>query len=73
MQMAHTFAIKNVTGTTGTVTTSQVGTYHLEYDAPDFAGNPANIIRTVHVQEIPQLSLTNESSTLQITPESPHS
>ena len=64
------YGIKNVTGT-GTVTTSQVGTYHLEYDAPDFAGNPANIIRTVHVQEIPQLSLTNESSTLQITPESP--
>ena len=41
------YGIKNVTGT-GTVTTSQVGTYHLEYDALDFAGNPANIIRTVH-------------------------
>ena len=38
------YGIKNVTGT-GTVTTSQVGTYHLEYDAPDFAGNPANIIQ----------------------------
>ena len=41
------------------------------YDAPDFAGNPANIIRTVHVQELPPLSLTNVSSTLLITPESP--
>ena len=42
-----------------------------QYDATDFAGNPANIIRTVYVQELPQLSLTNVSSTLQITPESP--
>ena len=42
------YGIKDVTGT-DTVTTSQVGTYHITYDAPDFAGNPANIIRTVHV------------------------
>ena len=64
------YGIQNVTGT-GTVTTSQVGTYHIAYDAPDFAGNPADITRTVHVQEIPQLSLSSESSDLLITPESP--
>ena len=64
------YGIKDVTGT-GTVTTSTAGTYYIEYDAPDFAGNPANIIRTVHVQELPPLSLTNVSSTLLITPESP--
>ena len=64
------YGIKDVTGT-GTVTTSNVGTYHIEYNAPDFAGNPANIIRAVHVQELPQLSLTNVSSTLLIAPESP--
>ena len=64
------YGIKDVTGT-GTVTTSNVGTYYITYDVPDFAGNPANIIRTVHVQELPPLSLTNVSSTLLITPESP--
>ena len=64
------YGIKDVTST-DSVITSQVGTYHIEYDAPDFAGNPANIIRTVHVQELPQLSLTSESSNLLITPESP--
>ena len=64
------YGIKDVTGT-GTVTTSTAGTYYIEYDAPDFAGNPANIIRTVYVQELPPLSLTNVSSTLLITPESP--
>ena len=64
------YGIKDVTST-DSVITSQVGTYHIEYDAPDFAGNPANIIRTVHVQKLPQLSLTSESSNLLITPESP--
>ena len=47
--------------------TGTVGTYDVTYDAPDFAGNPANIIRIVHVQEIPQLSLSSESSNLLIT------
>ena len=64
------YGIKDVTST-DSVITSQVGTYHIEYDAPDFAGNPANIIRTVHVQKLPQISLTSESSNLLITPESP--
>ena len=64
------YGIQNVTGTS-TVDTSTAGTYDVTYDAPDSAGNPANIIRTVHVQELPQLSLSDESSTLLITPESP--
>ena len=37
------------------------------YGAPDFAGNPANIIRTVHVQELPELSLSSESYTISIS------
>ena len=63
------YGIQNVTGTS--TVTSTVGTYDVTYDAPDSAGNPANIIRIVHVQEIPQLSLSSESSDLLITPESP--
>ena len=63
------YGIQNVTGTS--TVTSTVGTYDVTYDAPDSAGNPANIIRIVHVQEIPQLSLSSESSDLIITPESP--
>ena len=62
--------ILDVTGTS-TVNTGTAGTYDVTYDAPDSAGNPANIIRIVHVQEIPQLSLSSESSDLLITPESP--
>ena len=46
--------------------TGTVGTYNVTYDAPDFAGNPD----IVHVQEIPQLSLSSESSNLLITPAS---
>ena len=55
---------------TDAVNTSKVGTYNVTYDAPDSAGNPANIIRIVHVQELPQLSLSSESSDLLLTPES---
>ena len=64
------YGIQNVTGAS-TVDTSTAGTYDVTYDAPDFAGNLANIIRIVHVQELQQLSLTSESSSLLITPESP--
>ena len=64
------YGIKDVTGT-GTVNSDTIGTYTVTYDAPDSAGNPADITRTVHVQEIPQLSLSSESSDLLITPESP--
>ena len=60
------YGIKDVTGAS-TVDTSTAGTYDVTYDAPDFAGNPANIIRIVHVQELQQLSLTSESSSLLIT------
>ena len=63
------YGIQNVTGTS--TVTGTAGTYDVTYDAPDSAGNPANIIRIVHVQEIPQLSLSSESSDLLITPESP--
>ena len=63
------YGIQNVTGTS--TVTGTVGTYDVTYDAPDFAGNPANIIRIVHVQELLQLSLTSESSSLLLTPESP--
>ena len=62
------YGIQNVTGAS-TVDTSTAGTYDVTYDAPDFAGNLANIIRIVHVQELQQLSLTSESSSLLITPE----
>ena len=61
------YGIKDVTGT-GTVTTSTAGTYHITYDAPDFAGNPANIIRTVHVQQLAPISLTNEKSQFLVSP-----
>ena len=61
------YGIKDVTGT-GTVTTSIAGTYHITYDAPDFAGNPANIIRTVHVQQLAPISLTNEKSQFLVSP-----
>ena len=63
------YGILDVTGTS--TVTGTAGTYDVTYDAPDSAGNPANIIRIVHVQEIPQLSLSSESSDLLITPESP--
>ena len=62
------YGILDVTG--ASTVTGTVGTYNVTYDAPDFAGNPANIIRIVHVQEIPQLSLSSESSNLLITPAS---
>ena len=62
------YGILDVTG--ASTVTGTVGTYDVTYDAPDFAGNPANIIRIVHVQEIPQLSLSSESSNLLITPAS---
>ena len=35
------YGIQNVTGT-GTVNSDTIGTYTISYDAPDFAGNPAN-------------------------------
>ena len=62
------YGILDVTGASTVIGT--VGTYDVTYDASDFAGNPANIIRIVHVQEIPQLSLSSESSNLLITPAS---
>ena len=55
------YGIQNVTGT-GTVNSDTIGTYTISYDAPDFAGNPANITRTVHVQQLAPISLTNETS-----------
>ena len=61
------YGIKDVTGT-GTVTTSTAGTYHITYDAPDFAGNPANIVRTVHVQQLAPISLTDETSQFLVSP-----
>ena len=60
------YGIQDVTGASN-VDTGIAETYNVTYNAPDFAGNPANIIRIVHVKEIPQLSLTNESSDLLIT------
>ena len=63
------YGIQNVTGTS--TVTSTVGTYDVTYDASDPAGHSANIIRIVHVQELPQLSLSSESSNLLIAPESP--
>ena len=61
------YGIQNVTGT-GAVNTSKAGTYYIEYDAPDFAGNPANIIRTVYVQQLAPISLTNVSSQFLVSP-----
>ena len=61
------YGIQNVTGV-GTVDTSTVGTYHITYDAPDFAGNPANIIRTVNIQQLAPISLTNEKSQFLVSP-----
>ena len=61
------YDIQNVTGT-GAVNTSKAGTYYIEYDAPDFAGNPANIIRTVYVQQLAPISLTNVSSQFLVSP-----
>ena len=63
------YGIQDVTGVS--TVTGTAGTYDVTYDAPDSAGNPANITRIVHVQELPQLSLSSESSDLLITPESP--
>ena len=61
------YGIQNVTGT-GAVNTSKIGSYNILYDASDFAGNPANITRTVHVQQLAPISLTNESSQFLVSP-----
>ena len=61
------YGIQNVTGT-GTVNSDTIGTYTISYDAPDFAGNPANITRTVHVQQLAPISLTNETSQFLVSP-----
>ena len=61
------YGIQNVTGT-GTVNSDTIGTYTISYDAPDFAGNPATITRTVHVQQLAPISLTNETSQFLVSP-----
>ena len=61
------YGIKDVTGTSN-VDPSTAGTYHITYNALDFAGNPANIIRTVHVQQLAPISLTNEKSQFLVSP-----
>ena len=61
------YGIQNVTGT-GAVNTSKAGTYYIEYNAPDFAGNPANITRIVNVQQLAPISLTNVSSQFLVSP-----
>ena len=61
------YGIQNVTGASN-VDTGIVGTYNVPYNALDFAGNPANIMRTVHVQQLAPISLTNESSQFLVSP-----
>ena len=61
------YGIKDVTGT-GTVDTSTIGTYHITYDTSDSAGHSVNIIRTVHVQQLAPISLTNEKSQFLVSP-----
>ena len=61
------YGIQNVTGTS-TVNSDTIGTYTVSYNAPDFAGNPANITRTVHVQQLAPISLTNETSQFLVSP-----
>ena len=61
------YGIQNVIGT-GIVNTSAIGTYNIIYDKSDFAGNPANITRTIHVQQLAPISLTNESSQFLVSP-----
>ena len=61
------YGIQNVTGT-GTVNASAIGTYNILYDKSDFAGNPANITRIVHVKQLAPISLTNETSQFLVSP-----
>ena len=61
------YGIQDVTGV-GTVDTSTVGTYHITYDVSDSAGHSVNIIRTVHVQQLAPISLTNEKSQFLVSP-----
>ena len=61
------YGIQNVTGT-GTVNSDTIGTYTVSYDALDFAGNPATITRTVHIQQLAPISLTNETSQFLVSP-----
>ena len=61
------YGIQNVIGT-GTVNTNAIGTYDITYNVIDFAGNPATITRTVHVQQLAPISLTNETSQFLVSP-----
>ena len=61
------YGIQDVTGV-GTVDTSTVGTYHITYDVSDSAGHSVNIIRTVHIQQLAPISLTNEKSQFLVSP-----
>ena len=61
------YGVQNVTGT-GVVNTSAIGPYNITYSASDFAGNLANITRTVNVQQLGPISLTNEASQFLVSP-----
>ena len=61
------YGIQNVTGV-GTVDTSTAGTYHITYDVSDSAGHSVNIIRTVNIQQLAPISLTNEKSQFLVSP-----
>ena len=63
------YGIRDVTGKS--TVTGTVGTYDVTYGASDSAGHSVNITRIVNVKQLPQLSLSSESSDLLITPESP--
>ena len=54
------YGIQNVTGTS-TVNSDIIGTYTVSYDVSDFAGNPTDITRIVHVKQLVPISLTNET------------
>ena len=61
------YGIQNVTGTS-TVNSDIIGTYTVSYDVSDFAGNPTDITRIVHVKQLVPISLTNETSQFLVSP-----
>ena len=63
--MIYHTSIQNVTGV-GTVDTSTAGTYHITYDVSDSAGHSVNIIRTVNIQQLAPISLTNCEKLVQV-------